>query len=199
MDTIKQFKYKRIKSFLTSSETNILKDYCRIKHRLNKDSFNTLQSSTLDTAIYADPLMESLLINKNSQMEKLTGLSLKPTYSFWKMYTKFADLESHTDRPSCEISVTITLGSDGTSWPIFMDGKPLDLHPGDAVIYLGCDLPHWREEFKGDWQAQTFLHYVDAKGPFADHWKDKRLLWGEAYCGPTINPVHGVPIKTDKE
>tara|TARA_R110000822_G_scaffold310547_2_gene443930 strand:- start:272 stop:835 length:564 start_codon:yes stop_codon:yes gene_type:complete len=180
MDTIKKFKYKRIRSFLTPSETGILKDYCRIKHRLNNSIFDTgaVGGTNLDTYLYADPIMESLLVNKNSQMEKLTGLSLKPTCSFWRMYTKFSELESHKDRPACEISVTINLGGDGTSWPIYIEGNKINLKPGDAVIYLGCDLSHWREEFKGDWQAQTFLHYVDANGPFADHWKDKRILWG---------------------
>jgi len=29
-----------------------------------------------------------------------------------------------------------------------MEGTPVDLSEGDAVIYLGCELEHWREEFK---------------------------------------------------
>ena len=177
MDTLKEFKYKKINNFLTKTETNILKDYCRIKHRLNTEEFCDL-TATLDTSIYGDPLMESLLLNKNSQMEEITGLSLKPTYSYWRMYTTFADLKKHVDRPACEISVSINIGSDGTSWPIFIDGKSIDLHPGEAIIYLGCELFHWREEFNGDWCAQTFLHYVDANGPYADQWKDKRIKWG---------------------
>jgi hypothetical protein len=187
MDNIKNFKYKKIKNFLTETEINLFKDYCRIRHRLNKNYFDTEGSGTsnLDTAIYADPLMESLLINKNSEMEKLTGLSLKPTYAYWRMYTKFADLKPHKDRPACEISVTINLGGDGTSWPIYMEGNSVNLNPGDAVIYLGCELSHWREEFQGDWQAQTFLHYVDANGPNADHWKDKRIKWGTIRRGNT--------------
>jgi hypothetical protein len=185
MDNIKNFKYKKIKNFLTETEINLFKDYCRIRHRLNKNYFDTEQSSNLDTAIYADPLMESLLINKNLEMEKFTGLSLKPTYAYWRMYTKFADLKPHKDRPACEISVTINLGGDGTSWPIYMEGNSVNLNPGDAVIYLGCELSHWREEFQGDWQAQTFLHYVDANGPNADHWKDKRIKWGTIRRGNT--------------
>jgi len=180
MDSIKKFKYKKIENFLTVDETNLFKDYCRIRHRLNTESFD-VKLANLDTRFYADPLMESLLINKNQKMEKLTGLSLKPTYGFWRMYTKFSDLAPHTDRHACEISVTINLGSDGTSWPIFIENKPIYLDPGEAVIYLGCELTHWREEFEGDWQAQTFLHYVDANGPYADHWKDKRIKWGQEW------------------
>jgi hypothetical protein len=33
------------------------------------------------------------------------------------------------------------------------------MEPGDATIYLGCELEHWREEFKGEDCAQVFLHY----------------------------------------
>jgi len=94
------------------------------------------------------------------------------------LYTMFADLKKHRDRPSCEISVTVMLGSDGTKWPIYMDGTELNLEPGDAGIYLGCEVEHWREEFTGDWHAQTFLHYVDKNGPNRNHFKDGRLLYG---------------------
>ncbi len=178
MDNIKQFKYKKVKNILTVEEKNILNTYCQIKHRINDSQFDMEQSTNWDTSIYGDPIMESLLCNKKSKMEELTGLSLLPTYSFWRMYTKFADLSAHKDRPSCEISVTVNIGSDGTEWPIFIEDKAIDLKPGDGVIYLGCDLTHWRNEFQGDWCAQTFLHYVDANGLYADHFRDKRKLWG---------------------
>jgi hypothetical protein len=52
------------------------------------------------------------------------------------------------------------------------------MEPGDAAIYLGCEIEHWREEFKGDWHAQTFLHYVDKNGQNKEWAKDKRLLYG---------------------
>jgi hypothetical protein len=94
------------------------------------------------------------------------------------MYTLNADLKKHKDRPACEISVTVMVGSDGTKWPIFMDDTEINMEPGDAAIYLGCDIEHWREEFKGDWHAQTFLHYVDKNGVNKELAKDKRLLYG---------------------
>ena len=90
------------------------------------------------------------------------------------MYSELADLKKHKDRPSCEVSVTVMIDSDGTKWPIFMQGVEINLEPGDAVIYLGCELEHWRDEFKGDWHAQTFLHYVDVNGPYADYKYDRR-------------------------
>jgi hypothetical protein len=178
MGTIKDFKYKLIKNFLTKEEIKLLTDYCRIMHRTNSSSFEFLQSDNGDTCYYADPLMESLMVNKLELMQEETGLELLPTYAFWRMYTRFADLKKHKDRESCEVSVTVMLGSDGTKWPIFMNGTEINLEPGDAAIYLGCEIEHWREEFKGDWQAQTFLHYVDKNGKNKEWFRDKRLAYG---------------------
>ena len=174
----KDFKYKVIKNFLTQEEIKLLTDYCRIKHRLNFDNFDFSIPGNADTYFYGDPLMESLMVNKLEIMKKETGMELLPTYAFWRMYTMFADLPKHKDRVSCEISVTVMLGSDGNKWPIFMDGTEFHLEPGDAAIYLGCEVEHWRKEFKGDWHAQCFLHYVDKNGPNKEYFKDKRPLYG---------------------
>jgi hypothetical protein len=168
MGSIKEFKYKLIKNFLTEEEIPLLKRYCIINHRNNRINFDFRQNNNGETFFYGDPLMESLMVNKLSLMEKETGLKLFPTYAFWRMYTMFSHLGKHKDRPSCEVSVTVMIGSDETKWPIFMEGNPIELSPGDAVIYLGCDLTHWREEFNGDWHAQCFLHYVDQNGPYKD-------------------------------
>jgi hypothetical protein len=46
---------------------------------------------------------------------------------------------------------------------------------GDAILYKGQEKPHWRNPYKeGQWQAQVFLHYVDADGPHAEWKYDKR-------------------------
>lgn len=177
MNNIYNFKYKLIKNFLTEEEINLLKNYCRIRHRINYESFDFTNSNG-DTYFYADPLMESLMIHKLKIMEKETGLELLCSYAFWRMYSINADLKKHKDRPACEISVTVMVGSDGTEWPIFMDGTKINLNPGDAAVYLGCEVEHWREEFKGDWHAQTFLHYVDKNGINKEWAKDKRLIYG---------------------
>ena len=64
--------------------------------------------------------------------------------------------------------------NDNTEWPIFLGGDPIITKPGDAVIYLGCELEHWREPFTGDFQIQTFLHYVNKNGPNKEWKYDKR-------------------------
>ena len=169
MDELKQG-YKVIKNFLTKEEINLLTDYTRMKHRVNMTQFDLGQSDQGDTMFYGDPATDSLMLNKRKLMEKETGLELLPTYSFWRMYSYLADLKKHKDRPSCEISVTVFIGSDGKhEWPIYMDGKKIDLKPGDGVIYRGCDIEHWRKPYEGDYHMQVFLHYVDANGKYANH------------------------------
>ncbi len=179
MGTIRHLKYKIVKNFLTKEETEICKTYSLLKHKNNKDSFDLHQNNNGDTFLYTDALSETLLIKKLNFMEEQTGLKLYPTYSFMRVYTYNAELEKHTDRESCEISITIMIGSDGTKWPIYMNDKPIELMPGDACIYLGCDVPHFRKHFEGDWHSQVFLHYVDQEGPFKDFKYDKRNITPE--------------------
>jgi len=117
---------------------------------------------------YADTAMETLLQEVKPVMEKHTGLKLSETYSYARIYKKGDVLIRHKDRFSCEISTTLNLGGD--PWPIYLDptgktgqaGVKVDLNPGDMLIYSGCDLEHWREEFTGKDCGQVFLHYNKA-------------------------------------
>jgi hypothetical protein len=136
---------------------------------------------------YADPAMETILLNLQAIIEKNTGLVLFPTYSYYRIYRPGDELKVHKDRPSCEISATLCFNysydKSKFQWPIFMNGNEIDLLPGDMVIYKGCDLEHWRDPFELDddfaWHLQGFFHYVNANGPFAEYKYDKRDSVGE--------------------
>ena len=128
---------------------------------------------------YADALSEALLLELQAAVEQAIGLKLLPCYSYLRIYGKGAILPRHLDRPSCEISTSLTLGYQAEKlWPLCVqaDGadKPLELAPGDMLIYRGADVPHWREPFAGQWWLQTFLHYVDANGQYTDFKFDGR-------------------------
>jgi len=118
---------------------------------------------------YGDTAMETLLEALKVKMEKETGYKLNETYSYARIYKTADVLHRHKDRYSCEVSTTLNLGGD--PWPIYLDptgkkgqaGIKVELEPGDMLIYSGCDLEHWREEFKGKDCGQVFLHYNDAK------------------------------------
>ena len=171
----KDFKYKKIKNFFNKDELKILQTYCDIKLRVSTSNFFT---TDWKQGFYGDLIMEAILLNKKDFLSKECGLELLPTYSFWRLYTKFQKLPKHKDRPSCEISVTACIKNDKTKWPIFLDGESVELDPGDACIYLGCESLHWREEFTGDNNIQAFFHFVDKDGPYSKFYMDERIFWG---------------------
>jgi hypothetical protein len=131
-------------------------------------------------ARYADPLMEVMLVDSRRAVEAVVSKELLPTYSYSRVYVEGDDLERHVDRPSCEYSVTVNVACDGEPWPIWMqhgDAEPtkVTLNPGDAVVYKGCDVHHWRSKMERTRvNAQFMLHYVDKNGPFAEYKWDKR-------------------------
>ncbi len=104
-------------------------------------------------------------------IELAVGEELIPTYAYARLYSNGDFLERHTDRPACEVSVTIQLGrSHHYAWPIYMGGARYDMAEGDGVIYRGCDVEHWRDECAGPdgyFSGQVFLHFVRKDGPYA--------------------------------
>jgi hypothetical protein len=131
-------------------------------------------------AVHGAMAFDKLLVDLLPHFEKASGKRLHPTYSYARLYKTGEALDIHVDRPSCEISATITLGFDDKAWPIYMgdeggkNASKINMEVGDAVLYRGMDKYHWRKKFKNKWQAQVFLHYVDADGPHKE-WKfDKR-------------------------
>ena len=156
-------------------------------------------------SIYADHVMETLMVKMLPVMKKETGLQLIPTYSYARIYKKGDILHRHKDRSSCEVSCTLNLGGD--PWPIFIDGtgansilsgsetttvvKPnapkgtkVLLEVGDMLVYSGCELEHWREPFEGNVCGQVFLHYNHLYGPFAEKNRfDKRPMLGVPNLG----------------
>jgi hypothetical protein len=56
-----------------------------------------------------------------------------------------------------------------------MGNQRFDLGEGDAVIYKGCDVNHWREKCDGPdnyYSGQVFIHFVRKNGEFVDQHKD---------------------------
>ena len=126
---------------------------------------------------------ETILEQVWPRLEDALEEELIPTYSYARLYGNGDELKIHSDRPSCEISVTIQLGrSHHYTWPIYMAGHRFDLAEGDGVVYKGCDLLHWRKPCDGPddyYSGQVFCHFVRANGPYAEFAGDKR--WEEQH------------------
>jgi len=130
---------------------------------------------------YQDFHTQFLLHSLKPKIEEHYGKNLLPTYSFFRTYKEGQALYKHRDRDECEISVTICMKTNADYvWPIYIDGKPYGLNPGEGIIYKGEEQLHWREplgfvEFENKdikvvrkefWHSQVFLHYVEAGGKY---------------------------------
>ena len=186
-DFFNKNKFVVIKNFIDPGICSVFYQYCilqvqRTDHKIfyYKDQYNPLWDGKFgDTQVpnsynsYADPLMESLLISGQNQIEQYTGIELVSTYSYWRFYQHGDTLERHRDREACEISATLCLGYNvgenynyESAWPIFVESDlneqkaiGIDLQPGDMLIYKGCEVDHWRDAYQGLNHAQVFLHY----------------------------------------
>ena len=127
----------------------------------------------------APAITETLLDVMTPILARAINCELYPTYSYLRIYEKGAELEKHQDRPSCEVSATLPLSYDSPSiWPLYIEAGDkvigVELKPGDALIYKGIEVPHWREAFEGERQVQVFLHYVKKDGNYSEFKFDKR-------------------------
>jgi len=188
MDSIKEFKekgYVHLKDFL---DKNNCKELTNELNRLVKEQ-KTIKDEQcpLSEAIHGTVTFDKLLEDLIPHFEEASGLKLFPTYSYARLYnSQNEELKIHRDRPACEISATLTLDFEGDVWPIYMganedksNATEIKMEIGDAVMYRGCDIYHWREPYKeGKWQAQVFLHYVNQNGPHAEWKYDKRESLG---------------------
>lgn len=119
---------------------------------------------------YKDPVFQYLHSKLMPHLEEITGLTLLPTYCYFRVYRPGATLAPHKDRPACEVSATLLVGTNqDETWPLFIDGEKIIQQVGDFAVYRGCEVEHSREPMTGPedaWQIQAFIHHVDADGPY---------------------------------
>ena len=129
------------------------------------------------------------------KLEKILGRKLYNTYYYDRYYFPGQELIRHADRDACEISVTLHISTNlEEEWPIWIktpdvykdkdkrefltagENRSVLLQAGDAMIYKGCERPHWRDRMPGVLQTslaqfnntsisllyyhQIFFHYV---------------------------------------
>lgn len=127
-------------------------------------------------------------------ISRIVGKDLLPTYDYLRIYREGDVCRVHSDRYSCEHSLSLTLGySDGKTWDLQVEPERSDpsakvdrdfpanfasvgMEPGDAVLYQGVHHRHGRTEPNPNrWSAHLFLHWVDREGPYREHAFDGRI------------------------
>ena len=101
----------------------------------------------------------------------------------FRFYFKGQELTRHHDRPACEISVSMNISTNATTpWPIYFElpnGEVKELYTdhGDAVLYKGMEVDHWRNPLKGTpkvYYHQIFMHFVRADGYHVEYAYDTK-------------------------
>lgn len=173
---ITQNNYLYVPGFIDPDEARLLeKEFKAYARDMNLRGDPQAPNSS---AVYDFLPFVRLLVEKVTETSALLGDKVLPTYTYARIYKHGSVLERHRDRAACEISFTLNLGKD-TNWPIWFqrpDGSEtsVELNPGDAVMYLGCQADHWREPFDGQEYTQVFMHYVRSYGSKAWAYFDKR-------------------------
>ena len=177
---------KPISNFLSKEELKLAQQYWALREPL----LQPCDQCPNAVSAYGDFLSETFLVNKKDLVEKVTGESLLPTYAFSRMYYSASILAKHSDRPSCEVSITLNIEAD-KEWPLWFvkldkNNKPMKVEPcslitkpGDAAVYEGCGYEHWRDPYEGKKCMQVFLHYVKANGRYTAFAKDGRKHFGQ--------------------
>lgn len=127
-------------------------------------------------------------------VSELVGRALLPTYDYFRIYRRGDICRVHSDRYSCEHSLSLTLAySDDKVWDLELGKTRVDpsskvdedfgsdafsaipMQVGDAVLYQGVHHRHGRTTPNPNgWSAHLFLHWVDRDGPYRDQAFDAR-------------------------
>lgn len=212
-DLFKNDAYLDLKGIIPKDMCNLVSQYALLQELVTPRKEEAEGQVPFAHSGYGDLLMETLMLFMKPHMEAHTGLELCPTYTYFRVYRPGMILERHTDRPSCEVSTTVCLGTNYTNvsqdfnWGMYVDntyrhnaddngfisannpGKMIAQSPGDIIVYRGCEIEHWREEFaagEGSWQVQAFFHYINKDGPYYPEFAyDKRPGIGFSLRHPT--------------
>jgi len=160
-----------------------------------KDKVNLLTRPAFEIYGHHYPPMLFFLWGLTPIVSQLVGRDLLPTYDYLRIYREGDICRVHSDRQSCEHSLSLTLDySDGEVWDLEVEKRRSDpsarvdedfvgedyaslgMQIGDAVLYQGVNHRHGRvKPNPNGWSAHLFLHWVDRERPYKDHAFDGRM------------------------
>lgn len=152
--------------------------------------------ATVEITGHQSRLLLAFLWGMTPIVNELTGADLLPSFDYFRIYPKGDICRVHSDRPSCEHSLSLTLAySDGKPWDLQIGTRPVEdpkslhddfgdepfssiaMQPGDAVLYRGVKRRHGRiEPNPNGWSAHLFLQWVERGGAQMAHAFDAELL-----------------------
>lgn len=108
---------------------------------------------------------DASMIELNDRISLICGRPLVPSYSFARICETNAELVAHTDRDACQVSVSIVIRKSRARWPFQLTdasgrSHTIDADVGDAIIFRGTELTHWRPPLAEGPVYLALLHYV---------------------------------------
>lgn len=174
--------------YYLSNAFELSRNYTYINKNIDPNSVNEKfkfndDQVPISFSLYSPMFLETLSFCLNPIVNEISGIDLLPSYTYGRIYYNGSSMPPHTDRPSCEYSVTVNLFNDPDPWEIYFktvedEVVPILLYPGDMIVYKGEELLHWRNVYQGDKVIQAFCHYVDSNGPHKRFLFDTRPYYG---------------------
>ena len=120
--------------------------------------------------IYAEPATRRLHARLTELVASIVGEPLEPSYCILARYEPGARLQRHVDRAQCAWNLSLVLDAQSvegtaTPWPLHLETSSgihaVELRPGQAAIFPGTRVPHWREPLPaGNQTTIAFYHFV---------------------------------------
>lgn len=166
----KKEKYAALREILPAAQLAAIRRYFEQLLTEGFMLFNDRQVE-LRHGIYNDALSIYFHEQLAPLVSRLVGETVKPSYVYSAIYVEDAILKPHVDRPQCEFTMSLQIGydpvqTDATPWALCLDDaseKRVEtfLANGDALVYKGCELIHYREAlFKNHRSTSIFFHFV---------------------------------------
>jgi hypothetical protein len=170
--TARRFRKRRyllVKRILPATILEYLKVYYAILMAHNRFCNDSQCPSSL--SLGGDAGLDAVLEWIRPEVSRLVGFDLAPTFSYTRQYAKGEVLARHRDRAACEISVTVSIQIPKGAGPSVVHLKPpnfnetkVEMSEGDACVYAGTEVEHWRERFRIGGYIQLFLHFIAKDG-----------------------------------
>ncbi len=154
----------------TAIQIAMLRKYFRAMEKEGYLSIDRVQIKEKRYYRHNDQLLKFIHRQTGHLVRQVTGQQIIPSFSYLAAYMKGAELAKHIDRPQCAWNMSLLIdeipeGQKAKSWPIYLETPrgivEVRLAPGEATLYQGDRVPHWRPALQGE-QRQTvaLFHYV---------------------------------------
>ena len=181
-------KYYFEKGFLDEDLCGVATQYSIFKHLYYRNESVIKNSQTLSgTEFYADTFTESIMSFLTPHIEKITGMSLIPSYSTLRNYIPGENSPRKVETNGSDVAAKICLGyeyngvSDEYKWGIWVDETPnpkkqeenwssnmndgtfLEQGIGDIFVYKN-DIEHWKEPMlssQNSYYCEMTAYWID--------------------------------------